>query len=42
MSEDSKGFVVQGEFYQDSVAFKNIFARVKVNTDIKIVVLSEG
>lgn len=38
----SRGFVVQREFCQDSVAFKSVFAKIKMNTDTKIVVNSEG
>lgn len=42
MSGASIGFVVQREFCQESMAIKSVFAKIKINTDIKIVVISEG
>ena len=34
--------MVQREFCQDSVAFETVFAKMKINTDIKIEVISAG
>lgn len=42
MSGASIGFVVPREFRQESMAIKSVFAKIKMNTDIKIVVISEG
>lgn len=42
MSGASTGVVVQREFYQDSVAFESVFAKIKTNTDIKIEAISAG
>lgn len=41
VSGATMGFVVHREFCQNSVAFKSVFAKMKMNTDIKIVILSE-
>lgn len=41
MSGTSIGFVVHREFCQESMAIKSVFAKIKINTDIKIVVISE-
>lgn len=38
----STGCVVQREFCQDSVVSKSIFTKIKINIDIKIVLISEG
>lgn len=42
MSGASIGFVVPREFCQESMDIKSVFAKIKMNTDIKIVVISEG
>lgn len=42
MSGASISFVAQREFCQELMAIESVFAKIKINTDIKIVVIFEG